>query len=143
MLSDSDVYVQNAGDVFTNNILWYLALIAASLLFAMLISVIFMRSVKIFQADFAVYRTLGISRKISSRSLYVQMALVFLPTLVLLPAVSLIATLMPFSSLPFISAGNYFFVEFMLLLIVECVAFGFNRNINGQSIRKSLRRGSK
>jgi len=50
---------------------------------------------------------------------------------------------MPFSSLPFISAGNYFFVEFMLLLIVECVAFGFNRNINGQSIRKSLRRGSK
>lgn len=143
MLSDSDVYVQNAGDVFTNNILWYLALIAASLLFAMLISVIFMRSVKIFQADFAVYRTLGISRKISSRSLYVQMALIFLPTLVLLPAVSLIATLMPFSSLPFISAGNYFFVEFMLLLIVECVAFGFNRNINGQSIRKSLRRGSK
>ena len=109
----------------------------------MLISVIFMRSVKIFQADFAVYRTLGISRKISSRSLYVQMALIFLPTLVLLPAVSLIATLMPFSSLPFISAGNYFFVEFMLLLIVECVAFGFNRNINGQSIRKSLRRGSK
>ena len=143
MLSDSDVYVQNAGDVFTNNILWYLALIAASLLFAMLISVIFMRSVKIFQADFAVYRTLGISRKISSRSLYVQMTLIFLPTLVLLPAVSLIATLMPFSSLPFISAGNYFFVEFMLLLIVECVAFGFNRNINGQSIRKSLRRGSK
>lgn len=143
MLADSDVYVQNAGDVFTNNILWYLALIAASLLFAMLISVIFMRSVKIFQADFAVYRTLGISRKISSRSLYVQMALIFLPTLVLLPAVSLIATLMPFSSLPFISAGNYFFVEFMLLLIVECVAFGFNRNINGQSIRKSLRRGSK
>ena len=74
---------------------------------------------------------------------YMQMALIFLPTLVLLPAVSLIATLMPFSSLPFISAGNYFFVEFMLLLIVECVAFGFNRNINGQSIRKSLRRGSK
>ena len=143
MLSDSDVYVQNAGDVFTSNVLWYLALIAASLLFAMLISVIFMRSVKIFQADFAVYRTLGISRKISSHSLYVQMALIFLPTMVLLPVVSLIATLIPFSTLPFISAGNYFFVEIMLLLIVECVAFGFNRSINGQSIRKSLRRGSK
>lgn len=143
MLSGSDVYVQDAGDVFTSNVLWYLALIAASLLFAMLISVIFMRSVKIFQADFAVYRTLGISRKISSRSLYVQMALIFLPTLVLLPVVSLIATLTPFSSLPFISAGNYFFVEIMLLLIVEFVAFGFNRSINGQSIRKSLRRGSK
>ena len=143
MLSDSDVYVQNAGDVFTSDILWYLVLIAASLLFAMLISVIFMRSVKIFQADFAVYRTLGISRKISSRFLYVQMAFIFLPTLALLPMASLIATLIPFSSLPLISFGNYFFVEFMLLLIVECVAFGFNRSINGQSIRKSLRRGSK
>lgn len=143
MLSDSDVYVQNAGDVFTSDILWYLVLIAASLLFAMFISVIFMRSVKIFQADFAVYRTLGISRKISSRSLYVQMAFIFLPTLALLPMASLIATLIPFSSLPLISFGNYFFVEFMLLLIVECVAFGFNRSINGQSIRKSLRRGSK
>ena len=143
MLSDSDVYVQNAGDVFTSDILWYLVLIAASLLFAMLILVIFMRSVKIFQADFAVYRTLGISRKISSRSLYVQMAFIFLPTLALLPMASLIATLIPFSSLPLISFGNYFFVEFMLLLIVECVAFGFNRSINGQSIRKSLRRGSK
>ena len=96
MLSDSDVYVQNAGDVFTSDILWYLVLIAASLLFAMLISVIFMRSVKIFQADFAVYRTLGISRKISSRSLYVQMAFIFLPTLALLPMASLIATLIPF-----------------------------------------------
>lgn len=143
MLSTSGVYVQNAGDVFTNNILWYLVMIAGSLLFAMLISVIFMRSVKIYQADFAVYRTLGISRKISSRSLYVQMALIFLPTLVLLPIVSLIATLYPGSTLPFISIGNYFFVEIMLLFIVECVAFGFNRSINGQSIRKSLRGGSK
>jgi len=143
MLSASEVYVQNAGDVFTNNILWYLVMIAGSLLFAMLISVIFMRSVKIYQADFAVYRTLGISRKISSRSLYVQMALIFLPTLVLLPIVSLIATLYPGSTLPFISIGNYFFVEIMLLFIVECVAFGFNRSINEQSIRKSLRGGSK
>ena len=143
MLSTSGVYVQNAGDVFTNNILWYLVMIAGSLLFAMLISVIFMRSVKIYQADFAVYRTLGISRKISSRSLYVQMALIFLPTLVLLPIVSLIATLYPGSTLPFISIGNYFYVEIMLLFIVECVAFGFNRSINGQSIRKSLKGGSK
>lgn len=143
MLATSNVYVQNAGDVFSTNVLWYLALIASSLLFGMLISVIFMRSVKIFQSDFAVYRTLGISRKISSNSLYIQMGLIFLPTLVLLPIVSLIATLLPFSSIKFISFGNYIFVELMLLLIVESVAFGFNRSINGQSIRKSLRRGSK
>ena len=143
MLSQTNIYVQNAGNVFTNNVLWYLALIVASLLFAVLISVIFMRSVKIFKADFAVYRTLGISRKISSSSLYIQMALIFLPTLVLLPIVSLVATLTPFSTIPFISVDKYVFIELMLLLIVECVALGFNRSINGQSIRKSLRRGSK
>ena len=143
MLSTANVYVQDAMDIFTANILWYIALIAACLIFAMLISVIFMRSVKIYQADFAVYRTLGISRKISSRSLYVQMLFIFLPTLVLLPIVSLIATLIPGSTLAFISIGNYLFIEIMMLLIVEFVAFGFNKSINGQSIRKSLRRGSK
>ena len=143
MLSTSSVYVTGAGDVFTSNILWYLVLIAVSLLFAVLISVIFMRSVKIYKADFAVYRTLGISSKISSRSLYIQMLFIFLPTLVLLPLVSLIATVIPGSGLAFISVGNYFFIEIMMLLIVEFVAFGFNRSIKGQSIRKSLRRGSK
>ena len=143
MLSTANVYVQDAMDIFTANVLWYIALIAACLIFAMLISVIFMRSVKIYQADFAVYRTLGISRKISSRSLYIQMLFIFLPTLVLLPIVSLIATLVPGSTLAFISIGNYLFIEIMMLLIVEFVAFGFNKSINGQSIRKSLRRGSK
>ena len=143
MLSTSDTYVQNVGEVFTMNVVWYLALIAVSILFGMLIVVIFMRSVKIYRSDFAVYRTLGISRKVSSHSLYIQMALIFLPTLVLLPLVSLIATIVPGSSLAFISAGNYIFIELMMFLIVEFVAFGFNKGINGQSIRKSLRRGSK
>ena len=143
LLSTSKIYVQSAGDVFTSDVLWYVALIAVSLLIGVLIGIIFMRSVKIFEADFAVYRTLGIPNKVSSRSLYVQMALIFLPALVLLPLVSLIATVIPGSSLTFISVGNYFFIEIMLLLIVEIVAFGFNKNLNGQSIRKTLRRGSK
>ena len=143
LLSTSNIYVQNPGDIFTTNVLWYVALIAVSLLIGVLIGIIFMRSVKIYQADFAVYRTLGIPNKVSSRSLYIQMALIFLPALVLLPLVSLIATIIPGSSLTFISAGNYFFIEVMLLLIVELVAFGFNKSLNGQSIRKSLRRGSK
>ena len=104
---------------------------------------IFGRSVKVFQTDFAVYRTLGISSKISSRSLYIQMALIFLPTIVFLPLVSLIAAVIPGGGIAFISAGNYFFIEIMLLLIVEFVAFGFNRAIAGQSIRKPcLRCGS-
>ena len=143
LLSTSNIYVQDPGDIFTTNVLWYVALIAVSLLIGVLIGIIFMRSVKIYQADFAVYRTLGIPNKVSSRSLYIQMALIFLPALVLLPLVSLIATIIPGSSLTFISVGNYFFIEVMLLLIVELVAFGFNKSLNGQSIRKSLRRGSK
>lgn len=143
LLSTSKIYVQSAGDVFTSDVLWYVALIAVSLLIGVLIGIIFMRSVKIFEADFAVYRTLGIPNKVSSRSLYVQMALIFLPALVLLPLVSLIATVIQGSSLTFISFGNYFFIEVMLLLIVEIVAFGFNKSLNGKSIRKTLRRGSK
>jgi len=142
-LSTSKVYVQSVGDVFSQNVLYYIALIAVCVLFAALISVIFGRSVKIYQTDFAVYRTLGISNKVSSRSLYIQMALIFLPTLVLLPIVSLIAAIIPGSGMLFITVGNYFFIEIMMLLMVELVAFGFNRNIAGQSIRKSLRRGSK
>ena len=63
LLSTSGIYVQSAGDVFTSNVLWYVALIAASLLVGVLIGIIFMRSVKIYQADFAVYRTLGIPNK--------------------------------------------------------------------------------
>lgn len=141
LLSTSKIYVQSAGDVFTSDVLWYVALIAVSLLIGVLIGIIFMRSVKIFEADFAVYRTLGIPNKVSSRSLYVQMALIFLPALVLLPLVSLIATVIQGSSLTFISFGNYFFIEVMLLLIVEIVAFGFNKSLNGKSIRKTLRRG--
>lgn len=143
LLSTSKIYVQSAGDVFTMDVVYYIALIAICLLFAALICVIFGRSVKVFQTDFAVYRTLGISSKISSRSLYIQMALIFLPTMVLLPIVSLIAAVIPGLGLTFMSAGNYFFIEIMLLLIVEFVAFGFNRSIKGQSIRTSLKRGSK
>ena len=70
------------------------------------------------------------------------MVLIFQPTLVLLPHLSLDAADLPGSSLAFISAGYYFFIEVMLLLIVELVAFGFNKSLNGQSIRMSLRRGS-
>ncbi len=143
LLSTSELYVQDAGEIFTTNIVYYLALIAISFCFAMIISIIFMRSIKIYQTDFTVYRTLGISRKISSRSLYVQMALMFLPTLLLLPLISFVAAVIPGSGMTFIGLGNYIFIEILMLLIVEIVAYGFNKNISGQSIRKSLRRGSK
>jgi len=143
MLSTSRVYVTNAGDIYAMNVVYYIAMIVICLLFAALISVIFGRSVKVFRTDFTVYRTLGISSRISSRSLYIQMAFIFLPTLVLLPLVSLAAAMIPGGGIVLISAGDYFFIEAMLLLIVEFVAFGFNRAIGGQSIRKSLRRGSK
>ena len=143
MLSTNKLYVQGVGDIYTNNIMYYIGLIAVSILFGMLIVVIFMRSVKIYQSDFAVYKTLGISRKTSSRSLYMEMFFIFLPTVILLPLVSLIVTILPGSELTFIGFGNYIFIELMILLIVEMVAFLFNKSINSQSIRKSLKRGSK
>lgn len=141
--STSEIYVNNAGNIFTFNIIYYLLLICVSFCFSMIVSIIFSRSVKIFQTDFTVYKTLGISRKVSFRSLYVQMFLIFIPTLILLPIVSYISTIIPGSTITFISLGNYIFVEIMMLLIVELVAFSFNKNLNSQSIRKSLRRGSK
>lgn len=141
--STSEIYVNNAGNIFSFNIIYYLLLICVSFCFSMIVSIIFSRSVKIFQTDFAVYKTLGISRKVSFRSLYVQMFLIFIPTLILLPIVSYISTIIPGSTITFISLGNYIFVEIMMLLIVELVAFSFNKNLNSQSIRKSLRRGSK
>lgn len=143
VLSTSRVFVRGAGDLFTADVLYYIGLMAVSLCFAVLISLIFSRSVRIFRTDFAVYRTLGITRRVSARSLYVQMALIFLPTLLLLPILSWVAAVVPGSTLPLVSVGNYIFIEAMLLLIVELVALGFNRGVRGQSIRKSLGRGTR
>ena len=142
VLSSTAVYVNNAGEVFITDLLWYAVMIAAGVVFALLISMIFMRSIRIYATDFAVYRTLGISSKVS-RSLYVQMVLIFLPTIVLLPIISLIATVIPGSGMAFIGAFEWFFIELILLIIVELVALGFNRSLKGTSIRKSLKRGSK
>lgn len=143
MLSNSKVYVNNAGEIYEMNIIYYISLIVICILLAALISVIFSRSVKVFQTDYAVYRTLGISNKISSGSLHVQMTLIFLPTIVLLPLISLITVLIPNLNIGFITIGDYLFIEIMLLLIVQFVAFNFNKSINSQSIRKTLRRGIK
>ena len=143
MLSTGTIYLDNAGDIFSMNIVYYILLIGISLLFAALISVIFGRIVKVFVSDFAVYKTLGISQKMSSNSLYIQMVLVFLPTIILLPIISLIATVWPRSIMSFITIENYIFIEVMILLIVEIVAYRFNKSIIGKSIRTSLGRGSK
>ena len=143
VLSTTAIKVNHAGDVFITDLLWYALMMAAGVVFAMLISMIFMRSVRIYAIDFAVYRTLGISSKVSSRSLYVQMAFIFLPTIVLLPIISLIATVIPGSGMAFIGVFEWFFIELILLIIVELVAFGFHHSLKGTSIRKSLKRGSK
>ena len=143
MLSTGTIYLDNSGDIFSMNIVYYSLLICISLLFAALISVIFGRTVKVFMSDFAVYKTLGISQKISSMSLYIQMLFIFLPTVILLPIISLVTTIWPGSIMSFISLGNYIFIEIMILIIVEFVAYRFNKSIIGKSIRTSLRRGSK
>lgn len=143
MKSTTLVYSEGPMDIFTNNTIWYLMLVVISTMFSILICAIFMRTVKIYSSDFAVYKTLGISRDVSSKSLYMQMFFVFIPTLILLPVVSIILSLIPGSNFRIISIGNYLFIEALMLLIVEIVAIGFNKSINNQSIRMSLRRGFK
>ena len=143
MLSNSLVYVQNVGNVYAMNLLWYSSIILLSILLAAILFIIFMRSINVFLADFSIYKTLGISSFVSANSLYIQMFLIFIPTLVLLPIISLVACNIKALALPFISIGNYLFIEALLLIIVMFVAFGFNRNLTTSKISDILRRGSK
>lgn len=143
MLSNSLVYVQNVGNVYAMNLLWYGSIILLSILLAAILFIIFMRSINVFLADFSIYKTLGIPSNVSANSLYIQMFLIFIPTLVLLPIISLIACNIKALALPFISIGNYLFIEALLLVIVMFVAFGFNRNLARSKISDTLRRGSK
>ena len=143
MLSNSLVYVQNVGNVYAMNLLWYSSIILLSILLAAILFIIFMRSINVFLADFSIYKTLGISSFVSANSLYIQMFLIFIPTLVLLPIISLVACNIKALALPFISIGNYLFIEALLLILVMFVAFGFNRNLTTSKISDILRRGSK
>lgn len=143
MLSTSIVYVSNVGNIFALNVLYYACLIVISIILAAVLFVIFMRSIKIYQSDFAIYKTLGISSSISKGSLYVQLLLTYIPTLIVLPIISLLSTLIKSLALPIISVGNYIFIEFLILLIVILVAYGFNKNMNKAKISQVLRRGSK
>lgn len=143
MLSTSIVFVSNAGTVFALNVVYYICLIAISVILAAVLFVIFMRSIRIYRSDFAIYKTLGISSFISKGSLYVQMVLTFVPTLVLIPIVSYFSTMIKSFTLTYLSFGNYLFIELLILLIVLLVAYGFNKNMNKSKISQVLRRGSK
>lgn len=143
LLSTTTYYVNNAGEIFFNNTISYLLLILICFIIGMIISIIFSKNVKLFSTDFAIYRTLGIKRKTAKASLYIQMLLIFIPTIIILPLVSLVAVLIPGSNIKFISLYNYLFIELMMLLIVMVVAFRFNKSIILKSIRKSLARGQK
>ncbi len=143
IISSTTYYVDTAGELFFQNTLAYFILTIVCLIIAVIISIIFSKNVGLFSADFAIYRTLGINRKTAKGSLYIQMLLIFLPTIILLPLVSLISAVIPGSSLKIISFGNYLFIEIMMFLIVQIVAFRFNKSIVLKSIRKSLARGLK
>ncbi len=143
MLSSSKVFVSNVGNVFAMDVLYYGLLVLISLILAAVLFVIFMRSIRIYLSDFAIYKTLGIQSFVSKGSLYVQMILTFLPTLLLVPLLSFFSTMIKSLSLSFISFGNYFFIELLILLIVLFVGYGFNKNMNRSKISQVLRRGSK
>ena len=141
--SDEKTYRDKAADTFILNVLAYAGLVVSGILLGILVSIIFAKNVGVLSGDFAIYRTLGISRRDAKASLYIQMLFIFLPNIILLPLVSLIATIIPNSTLSFISLWNYLIIEVIMLGIVEIVAFRFNKKIFKTSIRKSLSRGSK
>ena len=143
MLSNSEVYVSSVGEVFALNVLWYISLICISLMLAIILYIIFKRSIRVYSSDYAIYKTLGISNDVSNKSLYVQMILIYVPTLILLPLISLLSTNIKSLSLPFISLFNYLFIEILILLIVLMVAYSFNKASKKEKISVSLRRGSK
>lgn len=142
-LSNESYYTNNAGNIFFKNSIAYLILIVICFVIGMLISIIFYKNVAIFTTDFAIYKTLGITKKTAKNSLYTQMFLIFIPTLIILPIVAFISVIIPGSTISFISLGNYLFIEIMILLITQIVAFRFNKSIFLNSIRKSLARGLK
>lgn len=142
-LSNESYYTNNAGNIFFKNSIAYLILIVICFVIGMLISIIFYKNVAIFTTDFAIYKTLGITKKTAKNSLYIQMFLIFIPTLIILPIVAFISVIIPGSTISFISLGNYLFIEIMILLITQIVAFRFNKSIFLNSIRKSLARGLK
>ena len=141
--SDEKIYRDKAADTFILNVLAYAGLVVSGILLGILVSIIFAKNVGVLSGDFAIYRTLGISRRDAKASLYIQMLFIFLPNIILLPLVSLIASVIPNSTLSFISLWNYLIIEVIMLGIVEIVAFRFNKKIFKTSIRKSLSRGSK
>ena len=143
MLSNSEVYVSSVGEVFALNVLWYISLICISLMLAIILYIIFKRSIRVYSSDYAIYKTLGISNDVSNKSLYVQMILIYVPTLIFLPLISLLSTNIKSLSLPFISLFNYLFIEILILLIVLMVAYSFNKASKKEKISVSLRRGSK
>ena len=143
MLSNSEVYVSSVGEVFALNVLWYISLICISLMLAIILYIIFKRSIRVYSSDYAIYKTLGISNDVSNKSLYVQMILIYVPTLILLPLISLLSTNIKSLSLPFINLFNYLFIEILILLIVLMVAYSFNKASKKEKISVSLRRGSK
>ena len=126
--SDEKTYRDKAADTFILNVLAYAGLVVSGILLGILVSIIFAKNVGVLSGDFAIY---------------IQMLFIFLPNIILLPLVSLIATIIPNSTLSFISLWNYLIIEVIMLGIVEIVAFRFNKKIFKTSIRKSLSRGSK
>ena len=143
MISTSKVYVENASNVYLKNLICYGSLILLSLLLAVILYMIFSRSINVFLSSFSIYKTLGISSRVSSSSLYVQNILIFIPTLILLPIVSAIAMHSKALALSFISFTNYIFIEALILLIVVIVTYGFNKALSKSKISDTLRRGSK
>lgn len=142
-LSTSSSIKIDAGSIYIDNMLFILALICITLCLSAIIAIIFMRSMQIFKTEFSIYKTLGIKRIVSSLSFYMQMLLIFLPTLILLPILSLVVALVPYLSFTFIGIGSYILIESLVLAVVMVVAFSFSKQVSSETVRSSLNRGTR
>ncbi|HQC54820.1 MAG TPA: ABC transporter ATP-binding protein [Clostridia bacterium] len=141
--SNKFVYVWGAEKVFIKNIFSYLGLLLFSVAFAILISIIFNGNLSIFIYEFTIHKTLGIANKTSKLSFFIQMIFIFLPTIVFLPIVSLLTTILSPYVIPIISFWNYIFIEIMMFIIILIVTKMFNSRLDTGSIIKQLSRGTK
>ncbi|MFI3329401.1 MAG: ABC transporter ATP-binding protein [bacterium] len=143
VLSSSGFYKVESPSIFINNIICIIALVASVACLSALIVIIFMRSMQIFKVEFAIYKTLGINDKVAKMSFYFQMLLIFIPSIFIIPLVSIVVTMMASVPLVFVDLVSYTIIELLVLSIVLIVAFSFSSQVSKQSVRSVLARGAR
>ena len=119
-------------------ILW----IVIVLFLALFIRLVFSRALAADKADVAIFRSMGIKRAVIKKSMYTQVSISSLISIVVAIAFCLAMYLSPASEyLPFLPWWSYLVILGGVAFIVLRTARAFNKKIFGQSVRKNMGRG--